>query len=406
VKAERAPAGKVEAAEGMERVQGPKETPRWRRAAQRGALLAIVVFVTGLSSLPAWLPKGAQGEEPDLVTSGRLLRRARAAVDWEEVRPAVEKGLDYLARQQGALGSGAISDPSDPLDLYPVATASLAGLAVLGAGYLPGEGPYGQVLVGCLDYLRACADHSTGAIAEGPDAKSRMHQHCYAVLFLAELLGSLPPEREEDVRALVRAGVKTIERAQGPNGGWYYTTDPGTLKDEASVTICALQALRAARNVGFSVSSSTIDRAISYVKRCQNGRDGSFAYSISLADGARTSYALTVAALSTLNAAGVYRSQEFSLGLDNARRALEAAPSAWRAAEREFEYYANLYAAQVYFQEGGALWDRWFPAVRRHLLETQAVDGFWESRFGKAYATAVALLVLEVPLGYLPLFER
>jgi hypothetical protein len=40
------------------------------------------------------------------------------------------------------------------------------------------------------------------------------------------------------------------------------------------------------------------------------------------------------------------------------------------------------------------------------LLATQAADGSWESRFGKGYATAVALLVLEVPLGYLPLFER
>ena len=74
-----------------------------------------------------------------------------------------------------------------------------------------------------------------------------------------------------------------------------------------------------------------------------------------------------------------------------------------------YPYYGNLYAGQVYFQLGGEIWETWSVRAWDELLDRQKIDGprgYWESRFGDAYATAVALLILEVPRGYLPIFER
>ena len=127
-------------------------------------------------------------------------------------------------------------------------------------------------------------------------------------------------------------------------------------------------------------------------------------------------FLLLLLLLSTLNAAGVYKSPgdrkgavELQRGFDYLRRELAAhASKPWYAAEAEHDFYANLYAAQTLYQDGGDLWADWYPKVRKHLLDKQQqrTDGSWESRFGDELATAMALLILEVPLGYLPIFQR
>jgi prenyltransferase beta subunit len=348
------------------------------------ALLGLVLGTAG------WL--GAAPADPDLSPAESLLARGTA---WRDSGATVERGLAYLKRQvkdSGAVGSR-----------YTVAVTSLAGLAILGAGQQPGQEPYGPMLKSCLNYLLASSDN--GFFTEPGESESRMHGHCYAVLFLCEVLGSLEPEDEERVATAIKKAVQVIEKAQSREGGWFYWAQNQSSQDEASVTVCALQALRAARNVGFVVDAQRIDQAIRYVKRCQNPRgDGSFAYS--LAEPQRTTYALSVAAISTLNAAGVYESHELKKGLDFVRKALDAASTPWKAAEEEYSHYANLYAAQALYQDGGALWARWYPAVRDHLITKQRSDGSWDSRFGSEYATAAAVLILEVPLGYLPIFQR
>jgi prenyltransferase beta subunit len=259
------------------------------------------------------------------------------------------------------------------------------------------------MLLGCLNYLEASANPLTGFITEAGDGESRMHGHAYALLFLAEIFGSLPPEREDSIRQLIKGGLRVMQLAQSVDGGWYYGPEPSPREDEASITVCALQALRAARDVGFVVDANRVDRAIRYVKACQQP-SGVFSYSLRMPS--RTSYALTAAAMSTLNAAGVYHSPELARGFDYLRRALASASSPWDAAEEEYDFYANMYVAQALWQDGGELWDRWYTAVRDRLLSTEKSGGSWECRFGVEYATAVAILILEVPLGYLPTFQR
>ncbi|MBI4602439.1 MAG: terpene cyclase/mutase family protein [Planctomycetes bacterium] len=337
----------------------------------------------------------ARGQASDSSSPRAEVLPAVDVQQWEGPRGKIDRALELLRaaqKESGAIGAR-----------YPVAVTSLAGLAVLGAGCQPSHPRYGGMLERCLSYLESSV--KDGFIGEADD-QSRMHGHSYAVLFLSELYGCMS-EHEERIAQIVRPAVGVIEKAQSKEGGWYYTASNPTHLDEASVTVCALQALRAARNAGFHVDGRTIDGALRYVKGCQVP-GGKFKYSrsraVDMSD--RTTYALTVAALSTLNAAGVYRSEELRLGLEHVRRELAEERNPWLAAEKEHDFYANLYAAQTLYQDGGDLWAAWYPAVRDHLLRKQREDGSWESNFGDEYATAMALLILEVPLGYLPMFQR
>jgi len=358
----------------------------------RTALLLRTALYVVLVLLPGFL---LRAQTSGLSPSRELVVPSGSRRDWVDASKTVDRGLKYLRSRQT---SGSIG-----LD-YQVAVTSLAGLAVLGAGHQP-SGPYGSMLEKSLAYLESCAQPAgSGLFLTERPSRSRMHGHCYAVLFLCELRGSMLPEKEESIKRLIKGAVKVIQGAQSKEGGWFYYAENPKHKDEASVTVCALQALRAARNVGFEVRNAAINGAIRYVKRCQSVNDGSFAYS--LHEPKRTSYALTVAALSTLNAAGVYKSDELQKGFAYLQRSIERVKSPWRAADPEHDFYANLYAAQTLYQDGGSLWERWYPGVRRHLMEGQNSDGSWECDWGNEFATAMALLILEIPLGYLPIFER
>jgi prenyltransferase beta subunit len=377
-----------------------------RRSGSRGGRPQHAILFVCLPFLAPAPWSRAQETESAQAESVVLPRGSR---DWLLVREALDRGLEFLGGRQvsGAVGSR-----------YPVAVTSLSGLAALAAGYQPLEKGYGLmlgstlrhekqngVLLGeALRYLESM--ENGGYICEPGENQSRMHGHCYAVLFLTQIAGCLPPEEEAKVNALVKRGIQTIENAQSREGGWYYSWENSKNDDEASVTVCALQALRSAHNAGFTVDSLKVNEAIRYVKRCQLP-SGSFCYSLKV-DREKTTYALTVAALSTLNAAGVYESRELRLGLDWVAKTLDEFPrSPWKAAEKEFEYYANFYAAQTFYQQGGATWVSWYPAVRDYLLKKQRPDGSWEcGQYGDEYATATALLILEVPLGYLPIFQR
>ena len=112
------------------------------------------------------------------------------------------------------------------------------------------------------------------------------------------------------------------------------------------------------------------------------------------------------------------RSKELRMGLYYLHKLLsQYSRHPERAVEARFFYYGNLYVAQALFQEGGEYWDRWYVKVHDNLLSprcfktgidsgSEGNQGYWESRYGNEYATAVSLLILELPLGYLPIFQR
>ena len=77
-------------------------------------------------------------------------------------------------------------------------------------------------------------------------------------------------------------------------------------------------------------------------------------------------------------------------------------------------HYSLFHCTQAAHQLGGEYWDAFFPPIARVLLKNQAADGGWQaevsrhgdSRYGRAYPTALVVLVLQAHNELLPVFQR
>ena len=160
-------------------------------------------------------------------------------------------------------------------------------------------------------------------------------------------------------------------------------------------------ALRAAHNAGIHVPKETIDRAVEYVKKCQN-RDGGFVYMLS--GGGESEFPRSAAAIVALNSAGIYkRSRKITRGLDYLT---QFRPEQGVTRREQYYEYGHYYAVQAMWQAGGERWARWYPAIRDELIARQGPDGSWTSAYGSEYATAMCLIILQMPENQLPIFQR
>jgi hypothetical protein len=70
-------------------------------------------------------------------------------------------------------------------------------------------------------------------------------------------------------------------------------------------------------------------------------------------------------------------------------------------------FYGQYYTTQAMYLAGGDWWSQWWERARAELLSMQADDGSWvDHQAGNAYATAMALIVLQMPNRFLPIFQR
>lgn len=70
-------------------------------------------------------------------------------------------------------------------------------------------------------------------------------------------------------------------------------------------------------------------------------------------------------------------------------------------------FYGQYYSTQAMYLAGGDRWEQWWSRVRDELIAIQSDDGSWtDYQAGESYATAMALIVLQMPNRYLPIFQR
>lgn len=309
-----------------------------------------------------------------------------------ELDESVALGLTFLASQQnpdGSFGDGAWG--------RGIAVTSLAALAFMADGQMPDRGQHGEVIRKALEYVLDRSGES-GLLADD-QAPSPMYGHGFAALFLGEVYGMSggdEAQRERLHEALVKA-VRLIERSQNDEGGWRY--NPVPTDADVSVTICQVMALRSARNAGIEVSSEVIDNAVDYVKRCQNP-DGGFRYQ---ERNGSSAWPRSAAGVATLYYAGEFTDEAIDPGVNYLIR--EALPG--QGLRRGYFYYGHYYAVQAMFLAGGDAWRTWWPAARRELIDLQDGNGAWPDRtVGTAYGTAMALIVLQMPKRYLPIYQK
>jgi hypothetical protein len=314
----------------------------------------------------------------------------------DEITPAqqaaVERGLAWLAKQQD--GSGAYSTAMQGYSNH-VAITALAGIAFMEAGNLPNRGKYGRETQHCLDFILASCQES-GLIAadagQGP-----MYGHGFATLFLGEIYGMTG---DEQVKERLQRAVRLIEKTQNPEGGWRY--QPVPYDADISVSICQIMGLRAARDAGIKVEKNTIDQAIHYVRSCQNP-DGGFSYMSPAAGGggAGSGFARSAAGVAALYYAGIFQGDDLIRGLDYVKQFTPGKPAAQQN-EGHF-YYGYYYATQAMFLAGDQYWADFYPAIRDELIRRQQND-HWEGDFNDDYATSMALIILQMPNRYMPVF--
>lgn len=303
-----------------------------------------------------------------------------------QLRVAVDRGLDWLARQQAADGSyGSLSHYGPHVGI-----TGLAGLAFMSDGQTPGRGKYGQNVDRALSFVLAHSSESGLLAAE--TSHGPMYGHGFAALFLAEVYGMTS---RPDLRETLRKAVRLIATTQNHEGGWRY--QPVRADADLSVTVCQVMALRAARNTGVYVDKSVIDEAIEYVKASQNP-DGGFRYMLNSGGSA---FARSAAGITALQYAGIYTGEEIRRGLEYIER---FTPPKEQTVGHYF--YGHYYAAQAMFLAGDEHWQRWWPAIREELLTRQAPEGFWRGQAGQEYGTAMALIILQMPNRLLPIFQK
>jgi prenyltransferase beta subunit len=314
----------------------------------------------------------------------------------EELTPealeAIENGLEWLASQQQPNGSYGGS-------AYPrhVGITALAGLAFLSHGDLPPSGPddvgrgsFAENVSRAVDFI--CGSSGRSGLIAADTSHGPMYGHGFATLFLAEVYGQTP---RRDVGDKLRMACDLIIRAQNREGGWRY--QPTSADADISVTVCQVMALRSARNAGIHVPKEVIDRAVAYVRRCQNP-DGGFRY---MSTPGSSAFPRSAAGLATLFYAGVYEGPE----IEDALTYLDAV-SGRVAQGMSHYYYGQYYAVQAMYLAGGERWERWYPEIRDQLLRRRTPSGFWTDSIGPDYATSMALIILQVPRRYLPILQR
>jgi hypothetical protein len=315
---------------------------------------------------------------------------------------AVARGFKLLAER--AEKSGEI-DPE-----VPVAAGALAGLAFLAGGHSERPGGVHTESVRKLTTALLKRQTSSGYF---DDATSLMYGHGFATLYLAELYGT-STYRQEEIRQALKKAIAVIEGSQAEGGGWDY--DPakqfGVVRrssglGDTSITVCQTMALRAARNLGLATNARVVERAKAYIQRAQT-EDGGFVYRPdrkslpTLAALQGSAFPRSAAGVCILYSLGDYNTESLRRGFRYLDREYRL------PATNVFPYYSHYYCAQAMYQAGGSRWKEYFAWVRAMLLERQEADGSWPGgkHENSMQATAMALIVLQLPYGFLPILER
>jgi len=318
-----------------------------------------------------------------------------------QVDRSIVRALKYLAARQQPSGAWQLKNPSRGRE--SASATSLAIMAFMAAGHVPGEGPYGDQMERgirwVLDNQRpdGLFMHKAG---NGP-----MYTHGICTLMLAEVAGMVDARLSDRLRTGLEKAVllilkaQAVPKGQAHAGGWRYHASSND--SDLSVTGWQLLALRAAKNIGCDVPAEAIEYAVTYVNRCADNNKGGFSYQPNHG----VSPTRTGTGILCLEICGEHHAPATMAGANYLlRRPLQYGDG--------FFFYGVYYCTVGMFQVGGRHWDVTRDHVSSVLLSRQHPDGSWspsdgsEASFGPMYATSMSVLALAVEYQYLPIYQR
>ncbi|HWL08053.1 MAG TPA: prenyltransferase/squalene oxidase repeat-containing protein [Planctomicrobium sp.] len=324
--------------------------------------------------------------------------RAQEA-EQQAIDGAVALALTYLASQQSPEGFWKTEAWGES-----TAITSLGVMAFLAAGYVPGEGTYGDQISRAVRWVIS-QQQPNGMLIRKTQSHGPMYDHGICTLMLAEVCGMLSKADAVPVRQALEKAVRLILDSQAVDkfdrhqGGWRYQID--SRDSDLSVTGWQVMALRAARDIGCDVPADAIDRAVNYVKKCSDARQNGFAYQ----PGNSPTPTLTGCGITCLEVCGEHHSEEALAGA----KWLLSHPLIERSA---YFYYGVYYTGVGLFKIGGEAAARNYQHLTSLLLPIQQPEGCWnpqhgsEKQAGRVYSTSLAVLALTVEYRYLPIYQR
>lgn len=313
---------------------------------------------------------------------------------------AIDNAVAFLHNTQKSDGSWTSGSGRS----QSIAITSLAVMALLSAGHVPGEGAYGPALDKGVRWVLSM-QKPNGLLAADHD--QQMYHHGIATLMLSEVCAMVDRELAKEVRAAVEKAVAVILKAQRTDaqfgGGWRYTVAHQAGSD-ISVTGWQIMALRSARNLGCDVPAEVIDRAVGFLKRCQDTQGGGFRYmpghQVTTACTGTSILALELCGKNEHRSPAVLKGAAYLIRTDHLPR--------WN---ERFFFYGIYYGAQATFQVGGNYWSTYRAHLHRLLQQHQSSSGSWQgtssdSAYGVNYCTAMAVLATTVEYRFLPIYQR
>lgn len=341
---------------------------------------------------------------------------ALAQGDWEvtpESELALERGLAWLARNQGAAGNWESND---------VGLVGLGAMAFLSAGHLPGRGKYGETVDRALRYVVKNAKPS--GLLNVADAQRDMYNHGLAAFVLAQAYGMTD---DPQLSRVLDKALKLIAQTQCDDGGWDYRAKRQERGHDLSLVVMQAKAVRSAVDSGFEVRGDVIRLALRSVRehykannntrgfdeRAKDG-PGQFTY-----DGNRGTVAMAACGVVCLQEFGQYDDWRIPKNLELIADEIRRLRTPRGNGEIPFDAYTSYYVGQALYQVGGQAWRENYPPLREQLVQSQlrrpenpGEDGSWrDTRWvhgkpGQLYGTAVGCFLLAIPNRYLPILQE
>jgi len=320
---------------------------------------------------------------------------------------SVQKGLEWLARNQQKDGSWSLAGPfsggvTRDLDNEASATA-MALLAFQGAGNTHQEGRFKRNVAKGWKWLLEQQDGSGCFFQSGP-YNHRFYTQGQCSIAICELYGmSKDPKCKEPAQKAIDYCLRT----QSAEGGWRYSPNNDS---DVSVTGWIVMGLQSARMAGLEVPEDSL-RHVSL-----------FLDSVAQENGSRYSYQPKSDARLSMTAEALLMREYLGWKRNDSRL---VAGMKWITSPENLINFKNnrdayfwYYATQAAHHIEGEYWKRWNAAMRQAVPEHQVARGKetgswdpdrpsrdqWGNHGGRLYVTCLSIYMLEVYYRHLPLY--
>jgi hypothetical protein len=355
-------------------------------------------------------PEASIPESLSMRTTDARREAAKTLGGSEDSEEAVERGLQWLTRNQYPDGHWSIDDfPGETSEslgegsfVSNSAATGLSLLAFLGAGYTHQSGKHQEVVDRGMKWL---VEHQKpdGDLFADETKYVWFYSHGIASIALCEAYGLT---KDPALRAPAQKALDFIVESQHKEfGGWRYRPQ---FESDTSVSGWQLMALKSGEMAGLKVPKEAYAGVSRWLDSVESkSAVGQFSYH----PREEVSPAMTAEGLLMRQYLGAKREDaQLIAGANYLRTRLPD------FGQRDAYYW--YYATQVMFHMQGDHWNEWNNGLRDLLVTTQSKEGSvsgswdpsrpspdkWANGGGRHYLTCLNLLMLEVYYRHLPLY--